>query len=238
MPGNAGCSHERRLRRLRRHLLSVAHSQAEMVCTASAPDQRVGDSTAAVVAAFCNGVELSGAQRALRILRQFQQTQLHPPPDTYAVAAAEMADMMSDNLPKASRYIGCVVDASSRGGLDNFDGTQVDVLKSALFSRGAVIVRGVRPEMDSANARSVAAFLGQFGEPRAEYYAGGRDSVDPETSHWHPDLPLGTLQRFANDGASSSQYRYELCLSVSVCLCDTRKYIAWSRQRSAAQEFE
>lgn len=124
---------------------------------------------------------------------------------------------MSDNLPnKASRYVGCVVDASSRGGLDHFRGTQVKALKSALFSRGAVIVRGVRPEMDSANARSVAAFLRHFGEPRAEYYAGGSDSVrDTETSNWHADLPLGTLQRFANDGTYPSQYT-----RVSVFECD------------------
>jgi alpha-ketoglutarate-dependent taurine dioxygenase len=195
--------HQRRLRRLRRHLLPAAHPDHGELFAASAEDHRAGDSTAAAVAAFCDGVDLSGAQQALRILRHFQQNQLHVPPDSSTAAAAGMIDMMEGaNLPgtKASHYIGCVVDASSYGDLSDFSDTQIEAMKSSLFSRGAVVVRGVRPAMDSANARSVAAFLSNFGEPRAEYFGGLEEREDRETSGWHVDLPLGTLQRFANDG--------------------------------------
>jgi alpha-ketoglutarate-dependent taurine dioxygenase len=171
--------------------------------TASAGDLRAGDSTTAAIAAFCDGVDLRGAQQALRILRHFQQDQLQPSPDSSAAAAAGMVDMMEGtNVPgeKASRYIGCIVNVSSGGDLNDISDTQIEAMKCSLYSRGAVVVRGVRPAMDSANARSVAAFLNNFGEPRAEYFGGNGECVDRETSGWHVDLPLGTLQRFANDG--------------------------------------
>ena len=96
-----------------------------------------------------------------------------------------------------SRYVGCVVDAS--GGLDSFSPHDIESLRQQVHARGAVLLRGLpRPwesdgDMDAAGAERHAAFLRNFGEPRAEYWSKGY-------AHWHPALPLGTLQKFSNDG--------------------------------------
>ena len=207
MPGRC---HARRLRRLRSHLSlsggagAPASSSAEPAAPVARADaDRQGSAAAATVATFCDGVDLSAAHEALRILRHFQQGQA-PPDDADADTAAQMmSDMMSDRAgPNASRYIGCVVDASSRGGLDGFSTAELAAMKRAVYSRGAVVVRGVRPEMDGSNATSVAGFLRHFGEPRAEYFGNPEKErlVAQRSKQWHADLPLGTLQRFSNDG--------------------------------------
>ena len=213
--------HQHRLRPLRRHLTppptgtvaaqlsraaveagAAAATGAAVVAGAGAdvapqPDARAPD---AALDAFCRGVDLGAARESLAILRHFQG-QLPDPAaggDAAAAAAEGVADMMNDSLPKASRYVGCVVDASR--GLDSFSADELVDMKRAVCGRGAVVLRGLRPEIDgnAANAQSVSAFLSHFGEPRAEYF-GDRESELGATK-WNADLPVGTLQKFSNDG--------------------------------------
>ena len=188
-------SPQRRLRQLRRHLAPAANSVA---AAANERALRTSDSTE-----FCRGVDMGAAHEALSILRHFQGERV-PEPTAAAAAAVSsgVADMVSDvqGLPKASRYIGCVVDASRAGGLESFSDAELADMKRGVHARGALVVRGVNPSIDgnASNAQSVAAFLSHFGEPRAEYF-GDRESELGATK-WNSDLPVGTLQKFSNDG--------------------------------------
>lgn len=182
-----------RLQRLQDHLNGAPGPTQAEKCAASKVEDVEADGTAGLVEAFCDGVDLRCALQALRILRHFQRDLPNPPINATATAIAGMTDMMTTILPKASRYIGCVVNATRYSGLDAFSDDQIRAMRSSLYSRGAVVIRGARPKMDGTNANSIAMFLRNFGEARAEYFGG-------DNTGWHADLPLGTLQRFANDG--------------------------------------
>jgi alpha-ketoglutarate-dependent taurine dioxygenase len=144
---------------------------------------------------FFQGVDMAGALRALAILRDYQGRAFD------RAAAPEVADvaqgvteMRDPGLPKAGRFVGVEVDASR--GLGGFAAAELGALRSKLFARGALLLRGLPVDTGEAGVE-LSAFLRHFGEPRAEYWS------KPPGQHWHTRLPVGTIQRFANDGAGT-----------------------------------
>lgn len=208
LPASASSSRRsrRRLSRLSEQILgtpAVSAVSASATASTELPPE---------VEYFCRDVDMSEALKALEILREFQgEDYSRPPPGqsddaaTLSAAASGMAEMMANsNDPtgagNTSKFVGLTVDASK--GLTNFSDEEVRFLKSALFSRGALVFKGIptpwsteeNEHMDDESARSLAAFLGRFGEIRGDYF-------NPGYEYWHPAVPKGTLQKFSNDGS-------------------------------------